>query len=141
VKKPYQISKADAKASAVLQRFTQANGQFLLPLVELITDARLAVDTVIDQIGRQTIETILLLSAQEVAGTRTPGKPSGEVRWHGSQPGRVMLADRAVRVNRPRLRPTLKLGNSVTLTRPTRNSHKLLQNPNKNRPLQPARLP
>ena len=77
VKKPYQISKADAKASAVLQRFAQANGQFLLPLVELITDARLAVDTVIDQIGRQTIETILLLSAQEVAGARTPGKPSG----------------------------------------------------------------
>lgn len=104
VKKPYQISKADAKASAVLQRFTQANGQFLLPLVELITDARLAVDTVIDQIGRQTIETILLLSAQQVAGERTPGKPSGEVRWHGSQAGRVMLADRALRVSRPRLR-------------------------------------
>jgi hypothetical protein len=86
VNKPYQFSKADAKASAVLQRFTQANGQFRLPLVELITDARLAVDTIIDQIGRQTIETILLLSAQEVARPRTPGKPSGEVRWHGSQP-------------------------------------------------------
>ena len=104
MKKPYQISKADATASAALAQFTQADGQFLLPLVELITDARLAVDTVIEQLGRQTIETILKLSAQEVAGAPAPGKARGEVRWHGSQPGRVLLADRKLRVNKPRLR-------------------------------------
>src|SRR5687768_7437009 len=74
VKKPYQISKADAKASAAVEQFTKANGQFLLPLVELIADARLAVDSVIDHVGRRIIETILDLSAQEVAGARTPGK-------------------------------------------------------------------
>jgi transposase-like protein len=105
VKKPYHIVDREAEdASACLQEFTKANGQILLPLVELITQARLVVDEVIDSIGRQTIETILHLSAQEVAGPRTPGKSSGEIRWHGWQKGRVSLADRQIRVKRPRLR-------------------------------------
>jgi putative transposase len=73
-------------------------------LVELITQARLAVDEVIDSIGRQTIETILSLSAEQIAGPRTPGKSSGDIRWHGSQKGRVSLADRQLAVKRPRLR-------------------------------------
>jgi transposase-like protein len=72
--------------------------------VELITEARIAVDEVINNIGRQTIETILNLSAEQVAGARTPGKNSGDIRWHGSQPGRVSLADRQIKVKRPRLR-------------------------------------
>lgn len=66
--------------------------------------ARVAVDEVIQTIGRQAIETILTLSAQEVAGPRAPGKLGGKIRWHGSQPGRVMLADRQVKVKRPRFR-------------------------------------
>jgi hypothetical protein len=72
--------------------------------VELITQARVAVDEVIDRIGRQTIETILNLSAEQIAGVRAPGKNSGDVRWHGSQNGRVSLADRQIKVRRPRLR-------------------------------------
>jgi len=105
VKKPYHIVNRDAEtAAASLEEFTKANGQILLPLVELITQARLAVDEVIDSIGRQTIETILNLSAEEVAGPRTPGKSSGEIRWHGWQKGRVSLADRQIRIKRPRLR-------------------------------------
>lgn len=105
MKKPYHIVSRDEKsASATLETFAKANGQILLPLVELITQARVAVDEVIHTIGRQTIETILTLSAQEVAGPRTPGKASGDVRWHGSQAGRVMLADRQIKVKRPRLR-------------------------------------
>src|SRR5258708_7343663 len=54
------------------------NGQILLPLVELIEQARLAVDTVVEQIGRKTIETLLVLSAEQIAGPRTPGKVSGD---------------------------------------------------------------
>jgi transposase-like protein len=105
VKKTYHIVSRDSKsAAATLEQFAQANGQILLPLVELITQARVAVDEVIGAIGRQTIETILTLSAQEVAGERTPGKASGDIRWHGSQPGRVRLADRQVKLKRPRLR-------------------------------------
>ena len=105
MKKTYHIVDRDSQsAAATLEQFTRANGQILLPLVELITQARVAVDEVIGAVGRQTIETILTLSAQEVAGQRTPGKASGEIRWHGSQAGRVMLADRQLRVKRPRLR-------------------------------------
>jgi transposase-like protein len=100
-----QIVDRGAKgASLSLEQFARANGQFLLPMVELITSARLAVDELIGEMGRKTIETILLLSAAEVAGERTPGKPSGEIRWHGSQAGRVKLADRHLKVRRPRLR-------------------------------------
>jgi hypothetical protein len=105
VKKTYHIVSRDSKsAAAAVEQFTQANGQFLLPLVELIRQARVAVDEVISTVGRQTIESILTLSAQEVAGERTPGKATGEIRWYGSQSGRVMLADRQVKVKRPRLR-------------------------------------
>jgi len=105
VKKTYRIVDRDAQSAAeTLEQFAKANGQLLLPLVELITQARVAVDEVIGTVGRQTIETILMLSAQQVAGERTPGKASGEIRWHGSQSGRVMLADRQLKVKRPRLR-------------------------------------
>ncbi len=105
MKKPYHIVSREAKsASTSIEEFARANGQILLPWVELITEARLAVDEVIHQIGRQTIETILSLSAQEIAGPRTPGKASGDIRWHGSQAGRVSLADRQIQVRRPRLR-------------------------------------
>ncbi|MGH9560256.1 MAG: IS256 family transposase [Terracidiphilus sp.] len=105
MKKTYHIVNRDAKAaSESIEQFTQANGQFLLPLAELITEARIAVDEVINNVGRKTIETILALSAQAIAGTRTPGKASGEIRWHGSQNGQVSLADRQIKVKRPRLR-------------------------------------
>jgi transposase-like protein len=105
VKKPYHIVNREEKtAAAAIEQFAKANGQLLMPLVELIKQARIAVDEVIGVIGRKTIETVLMLSATEVAGARTPGKSSGDIRWHGSQPGRVMLADRQLKVQRPRLR-------------------------------------
>jgi putative transposase len=105
VKERYQIvGRQGRRSEEALNRFTQAGGQFLLPLVELVEQARLAVDDVIHELGRKTIETILDLSAQEVAGARAPGKAGGEVRWHGSQTGRVRLRDRQMQVTRPRLR-------------------------------------
>lgn len=105
MKQTYHIVRRDARASAaIVEEFTRANGQFLLPLVDLITEARIAVDRVIDEVGRKTIETVLTLSAEQVAGPRTPGKASGEILWHGSQPGRVKLAERQLKVKRPRLR-------------------------------------
>jgi transposase-like protein len=98
------VNREEKTAAAAVEQFAKANGQLLLPLVELITQARIAVDEVIGVIGRRTIETVLQLSAAEVAGERTPGKPSGDILWHGSQAGRVMLADRQLKVQRPRLR-------------------------------------
>jgi len=62
------------------------------------------VESVIHQIGVEILEQILILSAEQVAGPRTPGKVSGEVCHHGSQAGCVQLADRKVKVKRPRLR-------------------------------------
>jgi putative transposase len=105
VKKSYQIlTKADRQAASVIQQFCQTNGQILLPIVELIESASQVVNSVIHEIGRQTIETLLVLSAEQVAGPRTQGKASGEVRWYGSQSGCVALADRRLAVKRPRLR-------------------------------------
>lgn len=105
MKKPYQIVTRAAKDStAIVEQFCQANGQILLPIVNLIESASQEVSHVMHQIQMQTLETILTLSAEQIAGTRTPGKPSGEIRWHGSQAGKIKLADREVKVNRPRLR-------------------------------------
>jgi len=105
VKKPYHIVTGAARESAtIIEQFCQANGQILLPILDLIQNASQVVETVIHEIGHQMLEQILVLSAEQVAGVRTPGKPSGEIRHHGSQPGCVQLADRKVKVKRPRLR-------------------------------------
>jgi transposase-like protein len=79
-------------------------GHLLLPMLDLISRAETAVDEVIDVAGRAALEAILLLSAQEVAGPKHPGKAAGDVRWHGWQQGIVALSDRKVRVAKPRLR-------------------------------------
>jgi transposase-like protein len=105
VKKPYQIvTRAAKESAAVVEQFCQANGQILLPIVQLIEGASQVVQNVIHEIQIHTLETIFTLSAEQIAGARTPGKPSGDIRWHGSQQGRVKLADREVQVKRPRLR-------------------------------------
>jgi len=105
VKKPYQIvTRAARESAAVVEHFCQSNGQILLPIVELIESASQVVENVIHEIQIQTLETILVLSAEQIAGARTPGRASGEIRWHGSQPGKIKMADREVKVKRPRLR-------------------------------------
>jgi putative transposase len=89
-----------------LAAFLAKDGQFLLPLVELIEQAQCAVDEVIDVMGRATIEAVLRLSAEQVAGPRQQGKrtPQREAYWHGTQPGRVALKERQLRVDKPRVR-------------------------------------
>jgi putative transposase len=105
VKKQYHIvHRADDKSASIIQQFCQSNGQILLPLVEKIQSASDMVNSVIHELSLKTLETILILSAEQVAGARTPGKASGGIRWHGSQQGSVSLADRKVKVQRPRLR-------------------------------------
>ena len=105
MKRNYHVIEGKGKsAERALAFFCKANGQMLLPLVELIEQARLTVSTVLDEVSQQTIEMILQLSAEQIAGARTPGRSSGEIRWHGSQAGRVSLEDRQVSVRRPRLR-------------------------------------
>ena len=103
--KPYHIvSRAAKESAAVIEQFCQTNGQILLPIVNMIESASQVVESMIHEIGVHTLEMILTLSAEQVAGPQTPGKPSGDIRWHGSQRGQVKLADRKVQVKRPRLR-------------------------------------
>ena len=79
-------------------------GQVLLPLLELVEDAKASIDELMSDAARSFVEQLLVLSAQEVAGTRHPGKHTGEIRWHGTQRGRITLAERKLSVQRPRLR-------------------------------------
>jgi transposase-like protein len=87
-----------------LAEFLSRNGQVLLPMVDLIEQSRLAVDELIDVAGRATIETVLQLSAEQLAGPRTPGCRRQQVGWHGRQRGRVCLKERKLGVMKPRLR-------------------------------------
>ena len=73
-------------------------------IVNLSQNASQVVETVMDEIGHQTLEMLLALNAEQVAGARTPGKASGAIHHHGSQAGCVQLADCKVQVKRPRLR-------------------------------------
>jgi putative transposase len=102
MKGSYQIiEKPDSEKLAEMLR---KDGQLLLPMLKLIEDARMAVDQAIDVSGRATIQALLLLSAQELAGEKHPGKAAGAIRWHGTQGGVVHLAERQLRVTKPRLR-------------------------------------
>jgi putative transposase len=99
----YQVvSKQD---SGKIAEFFSRDGQFFLPLVDLIVQGEMAIDEMIDQVGRKAIEALLAMSAQQVAGPKQSGKfrPEG-IGWHGSQSGTVCLSNRKVRVTKPRLR-------------------------------------
>lgn len=98
----YQI--ADRNDSRKLTEFLCQKGQFLLPIVELITGAEMAVDELIEVTGRAAVEAVLTLSAQEVAGPKHPGKAAGEIGWYGRQQTTIPLAERKLRVEKPRLR-------------------------------------
>ncbi len=87
MKKSYQvISRQDRRA---LAHWLTKNGQGLLPLVELVEGAEIALEELIDVTGRATIEAVLELSAMQVAGAPQRGRRDGEVIWHGRQPGQV----------------------------------------------------
>ena len=105
MKKTYHIvTRAARESAAVIEQFCQSNGQILLPIVNLIQNASHVVENVIHEIGHQMLEQILVLSAEQVAGARTPGRASGDIRYHGTQAGCVQLTDRKLKVRRPRLR-------------------------------------
>ena len=102
MKRVYQI--AETQDRKALTEFLVREGQGLLPFMELIADARMAVDEFIDVLGRASLEAVLQLSAATVAGPPHQGKLGGEVRRHGSQSGVVCLSTQKVRVDKPRLR-------------------------------------
>ncbi len=66
-----QESPVDSQQRAA---FLAKDGQLLLPMVELVEQAQCAVDEIIDVMGRATIEAILQMSAQQLAGPKQQGK-------------------------------------------------------------------
>src|SRR5262249_15974280 len=101
----YQIaSQRNSSTPKRLAEFLQQEGQFLLPMVELVVERETGIDELIDVTGRATVEAVLQLSAQEIAGAKHRGKAGGSIGWHGGQEGAVPLSDRKMRVRRPRLR-------------------------------------
>jgi putative transposase len=101
-KKLYQIT--DKVNSRKIAEFLSKDGQLLLPLLDLICNTEQAVDELIDVVGKAAIEAVLLLSAQQVAGPKQPGRITGDIGWHGRQFGVVSLSERKLRIEKPRLR-------------------------------------
>ena len=101
-KKFYQV--ADKFDSRKIAEFLSKDGQLLLPFLELICNTEQAVDELIDVVGKGAIEAVLLLSAQQIAGLKQPGKARDDIGWHGRQFGVVSLSERKLRVEKPRLR-------------------------------------
>ena len=102
-KASYQVvTKKDSREFA---KFLSKDRQLLLPMLELITQAEMAVDELIDVMGRATVEAVLLMSARELAGVKHPGrKGASQIGWHGRQAGVVPLSERKLRLERPPLR-------------------------------------
>ena len=102
------INHNDKKTALQSQPLAEAlakDGQLLLPLLDLLNTAEHVIDDLIDVMGRATIEAILKMSAAEVAGPRQQGKKvDRDVRYYGSQNGRVCLKERKIQVQKPRLR-------------------------------------
>ena len=113
-KKVYQI--ADKTDSRKIAEFLAKDGQLLLPFLDLICNTEQAVDELIDVVGKGAIEAVLLLSAEQLAGPKQPGKVHSQITWHGRQHGVVSLSERKLRVEKPRLRKKGKgIGKEVTI--------------------------
>jgi transposase-like protein len=104
MKRTYEV--AGRRDKRAIAEFLRREGQLLLPMVELVERTELAIDEVIEVVGRATIEAVLEMSAEGVAGPKPAGKPraEGSPVWYGRQGGQIHLSDRKLRVERPRLR-------------------------------------
>jgi hypothetical protein len=107
VKKSYHIIGKRGKGNKQeLAGFLARQGQFLLPMVNLIEQSRVALNELIDVTGRATIQAVLHLSAMEAAGgpPRQGKRRRSDAVFYGRQRGQISLNDRKVEVDRPRLR-------------------------------------
>ena len=102
MKELYQVK--GKKDNELLMEYLTNKGQMLLPMIDFFEGSRQAVEGLINHLSREVIETLLLLSAQSLAGGKQQGKPHGDVCWHGFQDGSVSLSERRLKVRKPRLR-------------------------------------
>jgi hypothetical protein len=71
-------------------------------MLDLIEQAQVAIDELVDVMGRATIEAVLQMSAEQLAGPKQQGKRTDRaVVYHGAQQGRVALKERQLRVDNP----------------------------------------
>jgi transposase-like protein len=91
-------------AALEAQPLLHANPQAALPLLSMIGQAQLSIEDLLGRLSRQFVEQLLVMSAESVAGSKHPGRATGEVRWHGRQGGVVNLGTSKLKVSRPRLR-------------------------------------
>ena len=89
MKRTYEVrDRADKRA---IREFLKREGQFLLPMLELVEQTEVAIDEVIQVMGRATIEAVLEMSAEGVAGVKQAGRSRAEDNtvWYGQQGGVV----------------------------------------------------
>ena len=80
MKRTYEVrDRADKRA---IREFLKREGQFLLPMLELVEQTEVAIDEVIQVMGRATIEAVLEMSAEGVAGVKA-GRSVTSGRRHG----------------------------------------------------------
>jgi putative transposase len=118
VKKSYHtIGKQGKVNEQELAGHLARSGQILLPMVDLIAQCRFACDELIDVTGRAAIEAVLQLSANHAAGgpAQQGKRRPGEVVFHGRQAGQVMLSERKLEVERPRLRTRGRTGREIEI--------------------------
>ena len=73
MKEPYHIvTRAARESAASSSSSAKPTGRSCCPIVNLIQNASQVVETVIYEIGHQTLEQILLLSAEQLAGPTRP---------------------------------------------------------------------
>jgi putative transposase len=105
--RPKGVAIAHKHDTRQLATFLAQEGQLLLPTVELIEQSKAAVQDLLATVSRAALEALLIVSAEQLAGPKRQGRRDRQhepIGWHGTQPGRVTLADRQVRVRKPRLR-------------------------------------
>ncbi len=127
MKKTYHTIRKQGKVNEQeLAGFLAKNGQALLPMVDLIEQCQVACDELIDVTGRAAIQAVLHLSAMEAAGgPQQQGKRrTGDVVFYGRQAGQVLMSDRKLEVQRPRLRSKGRGGKEVEVP-----AYAAMQNP------------
>lgn len=80
------------------------NSQILMPMVDLFVESRIAINELLETLGRATLEAVLQVSAESIAGKSHQGKSGGDILRHGAQRGIVSLCDRKIHIQKPRLR-------------------------------------
>lgn len=99
-----RIQKEQLKNKQEILEILEKNSQELHPLLQILQAGRIVVNELVNCAGQALIESLLLISAQELAGEKQRGKRGGSIQWHGNQRGVVHLQERKLSVRRPRLR-------------------------------------